>query len=364
MTKVEKIVLWGSGRRAKEIIRYQDHFRGYCQITGVFDNDSGRWGKQLGQYTIQPPEQMKDVEWDKIVIATTLYFHEVKEQLIHQMKIDAGFIENSLYFAKRQILQKYKDTKDKEIGEILAYLEDHDLDVFNYSFVENYIHCGAEIGFDDKAGLFYVSHKGFRMYIARQFDTEEKVRRYYRSILIEQDESSPHRYLDGAFSVLDGDVVVDVGTAEGNFALEVIDKVSKMYLIEAECDWIEALRHTFADVHDKVVIIQGYASDCTDGNKVALDDVIKEKVQFLKMDIEGWEAKALAGARRLIESSAGLKCAVCAYHNSKDEERICDIAREYGLRTDVTRGYMYYPVDHEQRYYDPVLRRGIVRLEK
>ena len=136
----------------------------------------------------------------------------------------------------------------------------------------------------------------------------------------------------------DSVVVGIVGTAEGNFALEVIDKVSKMYLIEAECDWIEALRHTFADVHDKVVIIQGYASDCTDGNKVALDDVIKEKVQFLKMDIEGWEAKALAGARRLIESSAGLKCAVCAYHNSKDEERICDIAREYGLRTDVTRG--------------------------
>lgn len=361
--KVEKIVLWGSGVRAVEIVCYKDHFIQDCQIMGVFDNDSKLWGKKLGPYTIQPPQELKADAYDKIVVATILYYDEVREQLVIQMKIDEKCIENSLYFAKKLLIHKYKDAGD-EAGAVLSYLKDHNLAVFNYPFVENYSHVEADIGFDEGAGMFYVWHKGFRMYMERRLDTEEKVLHYYRSILAEQDEASPHRYLDDNFSVSDGDVVVDVGTAEGNFALEVFDKASRIYLIEAEDDWVEALRYTFADHQDKVVIIQGYASDCTDGNKLALDDVIREKVQFIKMDIEGWEARALTGAGRLIEDSARLKCAVCAYHNDEDEEAIREIADKYGLRSDVTKGYMYYPIGYEQRYYNPVLRRGIVRLEK
>lgn len=363
LTKSEKIVLWGSGLRAVETVCYKDNFGQDCQIMGVFDNDRKQWGKKLGPYTIQSPKELKDVEYDKIVITTILYFDEVREQLVCQMNIDEKCIENSLYFAKKQLIQKYTNA-DEEASAVLAYLENHILDVFNYPFVEKYFHVEADIGFDEQAGLFYVRHKSFRMYMARRFDTEKKVLQYYQSILTEQDESSPHKYLDSNFSVSDGDVVVDVGTAEGNFALEVLDKASKLYLVEAEDDWVEALQYTFADYQDKVVIIQGYASDHTDGNKLALDDVIKEKVQFIKMDIEGWEVKALAGASRLIEASAGMKCAVCAYHNSEDEKLICDIAKKYGFKIDVTKGYMYYPIDYEQRYYNPVLRRGIVRLKK
>lgn len=364
LADAEKIVLWGSGERAEEVVHYLDDFKELYQIMGVFDNDSRRWGQRLGQYTIQSPEQLKDIKYDKIVIATILYFDEVKKQLVQQMRIDSRYIENSLYFAKNQIMRRYKGTDDKEIVEVLDYLENHNLAVFNYPFVENYSHIEADIGFDEGAGMFYVWHKGFRMYMERRLDTEEKVLHYYRSILAEQDEASPHRYLDDNFSVSDGDIVVDVGTAEGNFALEVFDKASRIYLIEAEDDWIEALRHTFADHQDKVVIIQGYASDCTDGNKLALDDVIREKVQFIKMDIEGCEAKALTGASHLIENSAVLKCAVCAYHNKGDEELIYGIAKKYGLQSAVTKGYMYYPLDYEQRYDNPALRRGIVRLEK
>lgn len=362
--KVEKIALWGSGYYAEWVIRFQNDFKEDCPIVSVFDNDPMRWGKQLGQCTIQPPEYLKDSEYDKIVIATKLYFDEVKEQLVCQMGIDGKLIEDLQYFTKRRVMRKHGASDDEQDREIVSYLENHDLDIFNYPFAENYCHIGAEIEFDHEADMFYVWHNGFRMYMARRFDTEEKVLEYYRSILMEQDELSPHRYLDNSFCVSDGDVVVDVGTAEGNFALEVLNKASKIYLIEAEDDWIEALRYTFKDYQDKVIIIQGYASDYTDGSMIALDDVIKENVQFIKMDVEGWEVKALAGARRLMEFSENLKCAVCAYHNNEDEKLIRDIATEHGFRTDVTRGYMYYPSADEQQYYNPVLRRGIVRMEK
>lgn len=362
--KVEKIVLWGSGEQAENVIRFQNDFKEDCPIVSVFDNNSGCWGKQLGQYTVQPPECLEHTLYDKIVISTKLYFDEIKEQLIREMGIDSKYIEDTSYFAKRKIMRKYKDSGDEQAEEIIDYLENHDLGVFNYPFAENYDHVKADIGFDDDTEMFYVWHHGMRMYMAKQLDTEEKVLCYYREILMEQDKLSPHRYLDEEFCVAKGDIVVDVGTAEGNFAMEVLDTVARIYLVEAEEDWIDALRCTFADYKDKVVIIQGYAADCTDGNRIALDDVIKENVQFIKMDVEGWETKALAGARHLMESSAGLKCAVCAYHNNEDEELICAIAAEYGFGTEVSNGYMYFPLGEAQKYYAPALRRGIVRMKK
>lgn len=333
-------------------------------ITDIFDNDSARWGEQLGCFIVRPPGDFSGADYDKVVIATTLYTREVREQLLYNMQVDAGCIENSLFFARVKIMKKYKDMDDAEIRMILDYLEDHNLDVFNYPFAEKYFHMDADIGFDDEVGMFYVNHCGMRMYMARHLDTREKVLHYYQGILMEQDALSPHRYLDDSFSVSDGDVVVDVGTAEGNFAMEVIDRASKIYLVEAEENWVEALQYTFANYRNRVVIIRGYASDVTEGNKMALDDVIKEKVNFIKMDVEGAEPEALAGARRLLGNSDRLKCAVCAYHNNEDEERIRDFAQSAGLKISVTNGYMYYTIGCGQRYFDPVLRRGIVRLEK
>lgn len=364
VAKAEKIVLWGSGWQAEKVIRFQNDIKEDCPIVSVFDSNPERWGKQLGQCIIQPPECLKDTEYDKIVIATRLYFDEIKEQLTCEMGVDSKYIEDASYFAKRKIMRKYGASGNEQAREIVDYLENHNLAVFNYPFAEKYCHIEANIEFDAAAGMFYVWHNGFRMYLARRFDTEEKALHYYQSILMEQDPLSPHRYLDDTFSVSDGDIVVDVGTAEGNFALEVLGKASKIYLIEAEDEWIEALRHTFADYQNKVVIIQGYAAGNTGGNMISLDDVIKENVNFIKMDVEGWEAKALIGAGHLMETSANLKCAVCAYHNNEDEELIYAIAAKYDFEAEATKGYMYYPVGEEQLYYAPVLRRGIVRLEK
>ena len=52
-----------------------------------------------------------------------------------------------------------------------------------------------------------------------------------------------------------------------------------------------------------------------------MDDVLKEDVSFIKMDVEGGEAAAIAGARRHILSSCP-KLAICVYHKSDDLWRI------------------------------------------
>jgi FkbM family methyltransferase len=54
-----------------------------------------------------------------------------------------------------------------------------------------------------------------------------------------------------------------------------------------------------------------------------LDIKIKEQVSFIKMDIEGWELKALAGCRNHIVDEKP-KMAIAVYHNSSDFYRIAN----------------------------------------
>ena len=179
--------------------------------------------------------------------------------------------------------------------------------------------------------------------------------------MLEQDIESPHRYLTADFNVQEGDIVVDVGVAEGNFALDVIDKVKKIYLIEVDEGWIQALKETFKENLDRVVIIDKYVTSLTKGKYVTLDSIIDENVDFIKMDIEGNEWDALLGAENLIRRSPGIRCAVCSYHRPFDEVLIKDVLERYGLECSTSPGYMWF---HENTYNTMVrswFLRGIVR---
>lgn len=50
---------------------------------------------------------------------------------------------------------------------------------------------------------------------------------------------------------------------------------------------------------------------------VALDELIDERVTFLKMDIEGAEAEAIKGAKNMIQKDKP-KLAICIYHKPND----------------------------------------------
>lgn len=70
------------------------------------------------------------------------------------------------------------------------------------------------------------------------------------------------------------------------------------------------------------------------------DNVIKEPVTFIKMDIEGAEAKAIEGSRRLIESYKP-KLYICAYHRNED---FFDIPfRVSAIRSDYKIYFRHHP---------------------
>ena len=244
----------------------------------------------------------------------------------------------------------------------MKYLKENALNVFNYSFADKY--RDKNIFISTENGLYYTIHNGKKLFFSSDFDTEQKARQYYISLLIEQDVDSPHRYLTDSFNVSDGAVVIDAGAAEGIFSLDIIEKVKKIYIFEPEKNWLEALRYTFRMYMDKVVIIDKCVSNYIDEKTTTIDDSVKEnEIDFIKMDIEGEEYYALQGAEKLLRRSRNIKCDICAYHQEFAYEVIKNELNRLGFYTAHSKGYMWY-TEHFNIMRPPTLRRGLIRAEK
>lgn len=358
----KKIMVWGAGEKTREFLSYHNFYDDIIEIIAIVDSDKEKWGKNLGDYEIISPEKAYKMHYERFIVPSEQYFDEIADRIVSDTEIDRSRIEHVTYITKCKLNARYKLHPDK--AEILSYIQDNPLDAFNYFFVKKYENIHPEIGYDEEAELFYVMHKGYRMYMAKRFNTFEMVRTYYKNLCIEQDKDSPHLYLQGNFDVKRGDVVVDVGAAEGIFTLEVLERAGKVYLIETSREWIEALQYTFKNYQGKVEIINKYISDYTAYNTTTLDNLIHGDVNFIKMDIEGCEYAAMTGARALIERMSHIKCVLCTYHNDNDETMLRILAESLGLKVSFTKGYMLFPCSMQQIYIMPTLRRGVIRCSK
>jgi hypothetical protein len=256
-----------------------------------------------------------------------------------------------------------KDMTDEKQS-VLDYLKRHSLSVFPYPYIEEYHPKDIPVYMDKDKKMHYVLQDNKRLYFPRGWD-EYNVSTYYNSLLIEQDVASPHRYETPEFHVSEGDVVVDAGVAEGNFALSVIEKVKKIYLFEVDKVWITALEVTFAPWREKVVIVNKYVSDIDKENCITLDAFFgNEKIDFIKADIEGAEIQLLAGAKNILSTQAPVKIILCTYHKHDDAETLNQKLVEKGFHTEFSKGYMIFYDEMYGKLKPPYLRRGLIRAKK
>ncbi len=265
---------------------------------------------------------------------------------------------------KSTVLNYYKSLDANQISEeerkALAYLRKNDLCVFPYPFREKYDRSNIEVQIDSSNKLKYIITDNKRLYFKRK-SSKRGVRRNYNFLKIEQDQQSPHRYLTDQFNLQKDDILVDVGAAEGNLALEVIEKVKKVYLFETDKRWIEALEATFAPWKDKVVIINKFVSNVNDEKNVTLDEYFKDKApyNFLKVDAEGAEDQILQGAEETLTANQNVKLALCCYHKPHDENKFEAHLEQWNYEVSFANGYMIFP--EPKTFKPPYLRRGVLR---
>ena len=352
--KLMRIIVWGTGHIANEYVKRKSYHL-QDKIIAFVDNNKDLWGGKFKDIDIIPPKLLECLKFDRLIICA-MCVDDIKEQIEKEICIDLEKVIT--YFEledeiKNKIVSRYAYSQDGEIQKVLEYYKFHPLNIFGF-----YNGDGENIIYPveyETDGMPYILFEEKKMFFPKKFKFEiiDNVG-CVRNILYEQGKHSPHLYVESEDIIKQDMVIVDAGVCEGNFALRYIDKAKKVYLIESDPVWVEALQRTFEPYKDKVVICDKFlAGEDTDGT-ITLDTLINEKIDILKMDIEGYEIDALKGGRRVLHDSDAY-CAICSYHRHGDEQKIKKILQQYNYNVSTSEGYMFFPYDS---YFE--LRRGII----
>lgn len=263
---------------------------------------------------------------------------------------------------QKNILRYCSHSNNREYDEIAEFLMSNPVECYNYKYTKKYKEIRVNVFFDQNVNLYYVIHNNKKMYMKKGW-TEDQVRDYYRFLMIEQDELSPHLYFTEDLKNKRFRKVLDLGAAEGNFTLDIIERCENAYIFECDPGWIEALKATFKPWKDKVRIVTAFVSNITNNGMTTLDDYFKENyegIDLIKIDVEGEELPVLQGANHVLEKNWQVRLLVCAYHYHNEESEIRSYLKGWNIKH--RNGYIVMIDDKRQR--KPYLRRGILEASR
>ena len=247
--------------------------------------------------------------------------------------IAGGFVNTfSFFFPKNALYDAYR------------FIGKHGVTPYPFEASLKYKNIPVEVYYDTQTNLPYVLHNCKRLYYPRQAN-ERKIQSSYRTLLIEQDIESSHRYVS-SFEELDGKILLDIGAAEGIFTLDAIEYVTKAYIFEYKDCWIEPLKRTFKQWEDKVEIVKKYVSNKDDENTITLDTFMENREHdciHVKMDIEGAEQEALKGAKIFLTNRKSVSFSICTYHKKNDAKIVSSFFEAIGYICEFTKGYIVFP---------------------
>lgn len=362
----KKIVLWGMGEDGRRfLVEQMSFFSKWYRVICAIDHDEKLHGKLFSDCLVLPPKYLTDLTYDFVCISSMRFADEIHHELNAVYHVpDEKII--TLHDVAEKLIEtlaiKYQYTKDTDIQDTLDYYKKHGFNIYG-NFHED---TGLQRIFRDAEDWPYLPFFGERMYFPKNhYFIQRNGEEYVKNVMREQGAGSPHSYFQqveqAAFEVGNG-VLVDAGVCEGNFALRFARQAKKIYLIEADKAWAEALRRSFLPYADKTVICSKFLTSFDSASTITLDSLVQEPISFLKMDIEGAELAALLGGKCILQES-NARCAVCSYHRRGDEANIRFILESLGYHTKTSHGYMFFPYDkHSWETLD--FRRGVVYGER
>jgi len=165
------------------------------------------------------------------------------------------------------------------------------------------------------------------------------------------------QYFEDFLNLQDGEVFVDAGGFDGQTSIEFIKhcpNYKAVYIFEPDSDNLELAKKNLADKKNINFISKGLsnekdtlrfdtgsgsASSISENGSIeievdTLDNLVKEKVSFIKMDIEGAEGLAIEGMKNHILNDHP-KMAISVYHKVDDfwkiPEQIMAIRDDYDI---------------------------------
>lgn len=172
--------------------------------------------------------------------------------------------------------------------------------------------------------------------VAESFDTEDW--HYYQK---EHTEINP------------GEIILDIGTAEGLLPISVIDKCEHIYMIEPSKLFCNCLNKTFSEYKEKTTIFNvavGNSDGTINFDENSLEGMISNEntattqeiainkidtlfnknqpITYLKADIEGFELDMLKGAEKTIKKNQP-KIAITTYHTQNNPKEIIELIKSF-----------------------------------
>lgn len=331
-----KLVLFGASINAvinKE--RYLVNEDIYC----LCDNDPKKWGTSFMGIGVVSAEKLAQERNEVVVIITSKYYKEIYAQL-KQLEFPYVYSEKILPFKVKHsysvLCDSYKHITPNFIG--------HNYNIGNYKGGTAY-----------KENIQIISQNADKIKEVQSFLYDEESRFIYGEYIkkmkynyvdyMELLDTGNQYFPSDLFTYTDDEVFIDAGCCGAetsfDFAYEVNYKFKKVYAFEPDEIWFKRSVDAFEknakmenryEVYDiglsnkngksrfsPLGSANSHISETGEVEvKVArLDDIVKDKVTFIKMDIEGSELDALNGAQRILKEDSP-KLAISIYHKLED----------------------------------------------
>ncbi len=336
----ENVVVWGAGRNG--LLLYE-----YLKPKYYIDSNAKIQSTKVGNAKIISPSEFYEIyDNEKVYVSPDAYYDEIRNSLIEKgigsTKISSRFdiSENLVDCAYIELIFKNED-KINNIFNVLA---------------------------DDESKTTFLNTIYFRAIGQENVDP---------AII------SKHReYFDNDVFGYPGNYFVDVGanigqTSSMDYVKRYKDCYKKLYAFEPTEDIFKQLKENMKNEDSaKIELYQiglvdkkGTLTFCSgedhQGNRVSeegnvtievdsLDNILSnEPVDFIKMDIEGSEIKALEGAKNII-SKQKPKLAICTYHFDIDL-RYCNHFWEVPFKIlEINPNYKIYIRHHSKKLLDTI----------
>lgn len=314
------IVLWGTGKFGKTVFQTIKALGKKINIIAFGDNNPSKWGTTFENIPIQGELFFKDDPEKYYVVICSNWENDISAQL-NRLNIEYTKESWSILF-KSMLMEYYNEYQQKEI------FFPHSANFYYFCNKADKLYLNDEVKekIEKVSDLLHDEHSKELLKQRVDFVLNGDLSLIRDNFSVEQEYFDKRYY--NSDHITENEVFVDCGGYIGDTVEDFADIMNecyrKIYVYEPDTSCFQELIDNIKNKSMNNVIpkkcavgIKNSQTQEADFPTISLDEDIKERVSWIKMDIEGHEMDALKGAQNIIQQYKP-KLAICLYHCVED----------------------------------------------